>query len=368
MASDGKRVFLLGGVLPADAKANESELIYVLHTGMYFFGHHFIRRDSMIQNTERIKYPDPDPDTVNLSEKATQLARDSSESASPSAQGRPQQPTFSSSDSDVHAEHSTSPFQRATPGDSDHPASLQIARFRMNDKPIHVSEGEDDSEGSTEHHAEFVAVDASEKEVARLEQERYANLERQLSETLAAQTERDRRIAQLSEQLAQKSALLEQAEANAAEAKKHPGLEVREAELDESMLFRGDHSLTPEQAQSALQQATSHVADTDKRRQSSNQSAREHETELTEVRAELEGKKSELEAVRLQLTDAEDRCAKSKEEAETLRAQTAAGLINADVDRVMHRLMERIRAMEAEMESMRGNEKSIESMECRNEG
>ena len=86
------------------------------------------------------------------------------------------------------------------------------------------------------------------------------------------------------------------------------------------------------------------------------------------MRAELEGKKSELDVVRVQLTDAETRCAKSKAEADTLRAQTAAGLINADVDRVMHGLMERIRAMEAEMESLRGNEKSIESMVCRNEG
>ncbi|KAI0267590.1 hypothetical protein BGY98DRAFT_1023111 [Russula aff. rugulosa BPL654] len=44
---------------------------------------------------------------------------------------------------------------------------------------------EDDSEGSTEHHAKLVAPDASEKEAARSEHERIADLERQLSETLA---------------------------------------------------------------------------------------------------------------------------------------------------------------------------------------
>ena len=54
-----------------------------------------------------------------------------------------------------------------------------------------------------EPHAKLVAPDGSfKKEVVRLEHERIADLERQLSETLAAQTERDRRIAQLTDQLA----------------------------------------------------------------------------------------------------------------------------------------------------------------------
>jgi hypothetical protein len=196
-----------------------------------------------------------------------------------------------------------------------------------------------------------------------LEHERIVNLERRLSETLAAQSERDRHIAQLTDQLAQNSALLERAEANAAEAKKHAGLELheRQAKLDELMLSRDEHLRTLEQAQSALQKATSRTADGDER----SQSASEHETELAEVHAKLEARESELAAVRLRLTDAEDGWAKSKAE---LRAQSAAGLVNTDVDRVMHRLMERMRAMETEMSAMRGNEKSIESMECRNEG
>jgi hypothetical protein len=76
---------------------------------------------------------------------------------------------------------------------------------------------------------------SSKKEVARLVHGRISDLDRQLSETLAAQTERDRRIAQLNDQLAQKSVALDQAELNAAEAKKHAGLELRElqAKLDE---------------------------------------------------------------------------------------------------------------------------------------
>ena len=127
------------------------------------------------------------------------------------------------------------------------------------------------------------------------------------------------------------------------------------------MLSRDEHLHTLEQTQSALQKATSRAANADER----SQPAYGHETEFAEMHAELE-EKSELEATRLRLADAENRCAKSKAEADALRAQTAAGLVNTDVDRVMHRLMERMRSMEAEMASRQWNEKSIESMECRN--
>jgi len=121
------------------------------------------------------------------------------------------------------------------------------------------------------------------------------------------------------------------------------------------MLSRDKHLRSLEQPPCDLQIATSHADERSQR-------ACEHETELAEMRAELE-------AVRLRLTDAEDGRAKSKAEADTLRAQTAAGLVNTDVDRVMHRLLERMRAMEIEMSSLRGNEKiMIESMVCRNEG
>jgi predicted nucleic acid-binding Zn-ribbon protein len=79
------------------------------------------------------------------------------------------------------------------------------------------------------------------------------------------------------------------------------------------------------------------------------------------LRAKLEAKESELEAVRLRLSDAEA-------EADKLRTQTATGSVNRDEEQVTRRLMERMRAFEAEMMSKRWNEKSIEDMECSNEG
>jgi hypothetical protein len=53
-------------------------------------------------------------------------------------------------------------------------------------------------------------------------------LERQLSVSLAAQNEREQRITRLTDELTLKSALLEETEANAAEAAKRAGLELRE--------------------------------------------------------------------------------------------------------------------------------------------
>jgi colicin import membrane protein len=425
-------------------------------------------------------------------------------SASPTTRGQPYQP-FSSS-SGAHAAHSASPFQKAIPEELDHPTSQQITReqyaslsslpSRLSSRPTgargrprRVPEEDDDGEGSTEHHAKLVAPDApSGQKSARLEDGRLIDLERQLSETLVAETERDRCIAQLTDKLALTSVLLEQveanlteerkragrelrelqakldesllsrdraleqAEANAAEAKKRAGLELRElqAKLDESLLSRDhaveqaaeeknraglelrelqakldeslqsrdhaveraaeekkcaglelrelqakldeslqsrDHAVEQaaeekkraglelrelqakldeslqsrnhalEQAQSALQKASC-AADANEQSQ----------REPTEMRAELEASKSELAALRLRLADAENGCVESKTEADTYRTQTATGLVNPDEDRVMHRLMERVQAMEAEMASLRGNEKSFERMECRNEG
>jgi predicted nucleic acid-binding Zn-ribbon protein len=107
--------------------------------------------------------------------------------------------------------------------------------------------GDDDGEGSTKHLAKLASRDTFSR--ARLEYERIAE---QLSKTL---DERDQHIARLTDQLAQKSALLEQAEANASEEKKRAGLELRElkAKLDESLLSR-DHAI--EQIRSALQKAS----------------------------------------------------------------------------------------------------------------
>lgn len=75
--------------------------------------------------------------------------------------------------------------------------------------------------------AKFEVPDASsEGGFARSERDRLVDLERQLSATLAAHSERDQRLAQLTDEPALKNALLKQAKANSAEAMKHAGLEL----------------------------------------------------------------------------------------------------------------------------------------------
>jgi chromosome segregation ATPase len=221
----------------------------------------------------------------------------------------------------------------------------------VNSKPRRVRE-DDVSEGSTEYHGKFAAPHSSyEGEVTRLE------LERQLSVSLAAQTERDQRIARL-------TALLEQAEADAA---KRAGLELREHAdrllMQTSLVEQRDAELVDMQAKLRDMQAK-----LDELLLSRDQEIGQYEKKFANVRAKLKTNESELEAVQLRLTDAEKDLAKSKAEADTLRAQTATSSVNRDEDQVTRRLMERMRAIEAEVASKRWNEKSIAEMECRNEG
>src|SRR6267154_1145303 len=363
MASDGTRVFVLGGYLKG-ARVDEISLIHLFDTSMYAFvnipGEPF-----QVENTEHIKYPEPELNVVDPNEKTTQLAGKSS--TAPPTQEQPQHPTSSSLEA-----YGASPVQKATPAVSGSPASPQITHKQnpgpngqleltsVNNKPRRIPE----DEGSTEYHARFAASPSSEGEVTRLE------LERQLSVLLAAQTERDQRIARLTDELALKSTLLGQAEANTEEAEKRAGRELREHAgrllMQTSLVEQRDAELVDMQARLRDMQARLEELLLSRDQQTGQQ----YENELAVVRVKLEAKEFELEAVRLRLTDAEKSLTLSKLEAEadTLRAQTATGSVNRDEDQVTRRLMERMRALEAEVASKRWNEKRIEDMECRNEG
>jgi len=77
-----------------------------------------------------------------------------------------------------------------------------------------------------------------------------------------------------------------------------------------------------DQARSALQKSTPLTADMDdkyERSQHACEQVAKYGTELAELRAELEAKKSELGAVRSLLMDAKNGWAKSRAAAETLR-------------------------------------------------
>ena len=263
-----------------------------------------IRTATKTDNTEHIKYPGHELNTVNSNEKTTQLAWKSS-SGSPT-QEQPQHSTSSSWENDAN-------------------------------------------EGPIKYHAKLAApYSSSEGEVARLEHERFMELKRQLLVSLAAQTERDQRIAQLTDELALKNSLLEQAEANATETAKRAVLELGE-HLDQPLM---QVSMAKQSDQVDVQAKLEELP------VSRNQQIGQYGKKLANMRAKLEAKEAELEAIRLRLTDAEKGWTKSKAEADALRAQIAAGLVSTDEDRVMRRLTERMRAMmEVEMASLRRKEK-----------
>jgi hypothetical protein len=310
--------------------------LFTFLTQVCTFFCHFIRTASKIENAENIKYPETDPsNAVSPNKQSSPIARMSS--TSPATQEQPQHSASSPLET-----NGAPPLRKATPAVLGDPTSPQITH-----------EG-DVSESSIGYHAKFAAPhSSSESDLARLE------LERQLSVMLAAQFERDKRIVELADELVMKSARLEQAEANATEAAKRAELELREhtdrllMQSESSRAKQKDVELRDMQAKLLL---------------SRDQQIEQYEKELADMRVKLEAKESELEAVRLRLTDAEKGWIKSKAEADTLRAQTAAGLMNRDEDQIIRRLIERVRAIEAEMALMKWSEKGIEAMECRNEG
>jgi hypothetical protein len=119
------------------------------------------------------------------------------------------------------------------------------------------------------------------------------------------------------------------------------------ARLDESLLSRDQQVRAPEQA---LQKATSRTAEAEER---SRLACERYETELA--------------AVRLGLADAENGLAKSKREADRLRASalTTASFVSTNEDRITRRSVRRIRDMDAETES---SDKNSIATQYRNEG
>jgi hypothetical protein len=307
--------------------------LFTFLTPVCAFFCHFIWTASKIENTEHIKYPETDPKAVSPNEKTTQLVRRNS-SAGLQTREQPQHVTSSSSET-----HNAFPFRTPT-AVLGSPISPQITH-----------EGDVSEVG---YHAKSAAPhSSSEGDVTRLE------LERQVSVLLAAQAERDQRIVRLTDELALKSTLLEQAEANATEAAKRAGLELREHA--DRLLMQSSRVKQRDAVEFGDMQA--------KPLSSRDQQIEQYEKELANARVKLEAKESEMEAVRLRLADAEKGWIKSKAEADALRTQTATGFVNRDEDQVViRRLMERVRAIEAEIASMRWNEKGFEAMECRNEG
>jgi chromosome segregation ATPase len=192
----------------------------------------------------------------------------------------------------------------------------------------------DDSEGPAEHRANSAVPDAS------FDGDALLRLERQLSALLAAQTERDQRLTQLTDELRERAdrllvqtSLVEQKDSELADMR---------AKLDESLLSHHSHDQQVRTLEQALQKATSLTAEADERSQRAYEQIGKYEAELA--------------AVRLRLADAENDWPKSKRGADALRARTTAGLASKN-DRNT-----------PESASLRSNDKNSELIQFRNEG
>ena len=260
------------------------------------------------------------------------------------------------------------------------------------------------------YRAKLAALEAaSEGGVARLERERTAELERQLTVALSERAERERRAAELGDALAMQGALLAQAEARAQEASQHSealeqahvrtlrdhtemqerhedveaalrahadrllaqssALEQKEADLahahaqlDELSVSRDQHVRALEQARTALLVATARAEAVDEENQRTRQAAIALENELAELRGELEARTAEVETARVRLAEVENSWAKSREEADAFRALTTTGLgelldthrdLRGDEDRLTRGHAEKVQAVEAEAAALR---------------
>ncbi|EKM61290.1 uncharacterized protein PHACADRAFT_247795, partial [Phanerochaete carnosa HHB-10118-sp] len=261
------------------------------------------------------------------------------------------------------------------------------------------------------YRAKLAALESSsDRDVSRLERERIADLERQVASVSFAQADRDRRIKELEDSLVLQTTLLEQAEARSEDSSKSAGMlaeshakalqdqqvlrdrcdimesttreqadqllahksqfEQREADyihaqtqLEELTRTREQHVRALEQAQHAVNASSARANELEKQYERSRDQISQLETDLIELRGELEARTTEVETVRIRLADAENSWAKSREEADAFRALTTGSLgklldshrdLQTDEDRLTRGHAEKLTALEGEVSSLRG--------------
>ena len=260
------------------------------------------------------------------------------------------------------------------------------------------------------YRAKLAAFEASsESEVARIEHERTADLERQLQVALAGQAERDRKIQELNDSLSLQTTLLEQAEARADDTSKrvdtltqsyeqsteaHNALRERNAvlearlretsdkllaqtslveqheadyikaqsQLDEVLRSQDQHIRAMDQTRAALEAASGRAEEVDAQYARAREQISQLEADVAELRGELEARTSEIEAARVRIADIENFWAKSREEADAFRAVTTGSLgklldshheLRSDEDRLTRGYTEKINALQNEVSSLR---------------
>lgn len=260
------------------------------------------------------------------------------------------------------------------------------------------------------YRAKVAALEANASEdLVRVERDRLVILERQLSSMLAERAEKDRKIGELSDSLALTNTLLEQAESRAVDASKRADLvedsheeklreladlqdrhvrleaglrdqadqllglssqlEQKEADLanaqsqvEELSLSKEQHVRALEQARVALQSAATRAEEVDTKYKDLRDRSGQLESDLAEMKGELEAKTTETETLRKRLDDVENSWAQSREEADKFRALTTGSLgeildshrdLKTDEERIVRGHAEKVAAMEMEIGQIR---------------
>jgi len=260
------------------------------------------------------------------------------------------------------------------------------------------------------YRAKVAALEAAApEELVRVERDRLVILERQLSSMLTERAEKDRKIGELSDSLALTTTLLEQAEARAVDASKradlledsheeklrdHADLQERhilleaalrehadrllsqssqleqkeaefanvESQVEELSLSKEQHVRALDQARTALQSTSTRAEEVDGKYKESRDRSAQLESDLAEMKGELESKTSEVETLRARLVDVENSWAQSRKEADAFRALTTGSLgelldshrdLKTDEERVVRGHAEKVGAMEMEIGQIR---------------
>lgn len=260
------------------------------------------------------------------------------------------------------------------------------------------------------YRAKLAALEASSTvDLSRINNDRIAELESQLAVATVESADRDRKVAELSESLALQTTLLEQAEARADDASKRADMVAEahergmqssnilrerqvdleaalrdhadkvlaqtsvlqqqeadqmklEAQVEELLHSRDQHVRALEQARTALQAASARAEEVDIQHQRARDQIVRMEADFSELRGELEARNSEIDAARVRMAEAENSWAKSRQEADALRALTTGSLgelldthrdLRSDEDRASRGHAEKVIAMEGEISSLR---------------
>ncbi|KAG8820102.1 Negative regulator of mitotic exit [Serendipita sp. 401] len=245
-------------------------------------------------------------------------------------------------------------------------------------------------------------------EVVRMETERAAELEKQVSRALSDRAEAEKKVADLNESLATEMRLREQVEDRVSDltqraqhaedalqraSSEHNELLEKHAtasselrstteklftlqssqqtrdvetspnlELAELRASRDRHLRALDQTQLALKAASARTDEVEEQWKRSNDQLQHLQMEYAELGRELEAKTAEVDSIKAQLLDVENKFTKSREEADALRALTTGSLgelldyhrdLQADEERVGRAQTEKIRAFQAEAESLR---------------